>query len=162
MPMPTTRYGRFRVYRARAIRRRKLEMKRRPRDDGLKRRRKTSRNKPWNLWGKQSQKEYPRYVWGEDGWSLWNGAPGVVSPTKGRFGVIPHSLYWDDDGWLPSHRDRAYIGYQNRRCWSIPSARQRDWNPYLFPHSALHKDDYNPYPNYASGAPTYAFLQGWA
>lgn len=160
MPMPTTRYGRYLVYRDRALRRARREARRRPSENPAHQRR-TSRQREYLSWGKQQPKKYPRYVYGRPSGIVWLMPPLMFKPDYQFFGVIPaFPLYSPapESGW---HREFAVVRYQKRRALSMPSARQREWLPYLFTKEALPPSAFNRARTYPSGAPTYAFLMGW-
>lgn len=160
MPMPTTRRGRFLYFRARSQRRRKREQTRTP---GLivSGNRATCRRKYWNLWGKQEPTTIKGDVYFDGTWDWESPAAWITQPAYKRWGVIADP---NDYLGLPPythHPTTATVGYQRRRVLSIPSARQREWQPYRHPKEALPPTQFYGLEFYPSGQQSYASLQGW-
>src|SRR4051812_30826728 len=94
MPMPTTRRGRYLLYRERALKRRNREYRRYPKPNP-KANQITSRQREWRAWGKQAPKQYPRYVYGTPSHLPWDASITFTKPDHGTFGVMPAFPYFD-------------------------------------------------------------------
>lgn len=160
MAMPTTRRGRYLLYRSRAQIRKKREETRRPASNGTSGR-KTCRNRAYSLWGKQAPKTYPRYIYDDYTWDWETPAAWITPPSRGVFGVIRDRMQMAPYAPYPYHLRFGVIGYQWRRVLSMPRTKHLPWNPYLFPREALTPADFWSLPLYPSGAPSYAARQGW-
>lgn len=163
MPMPTTKRGRFLLYKARQRRRIKHVYNRAKRYTGSvwTLNRATSRRYVWSGLTKQMPRVYPQHfpeksmTAGE--WFL----AGYFPPSLGVWGIAMGATP------LPQHlpaadpRNGATTNYWDRRVKSIPRIHLLTLGAYTQTKAAVTPAMAYPFPAYPSGRVSYARLQGW-
>jgi hypothetical protein len=162
MAMPTTRRGRFLVYRQRSLkRRRRLEkaVAKASTPGGYEGHRYTRREFDWAVFGKQAARTYPKNPTEVHGGGLldpfWR-----VKPKKGVWGV---ANYDPTTGVYPGntgHVRTAFLFYQLRRVTSIPRASWISVRAWAFAVGDVPMTEFYPFDTYPSGRPSYVSTWG--